>query len=133
MKTPTLALIPLLFHLAKAYSGDMTYYEAGLGSCGYTNSDSDAIVALSTEIMNNGANPNDNPLCGSSISITNPTTGSVHSATIVDTCEGCSEYDIDVSPSVFEAVDPNGLSDGRITVDWSGSKVGGKKMRMMRG
>lgn len=89
----------------------------GLGSCGYTNSDSDAIVALSTEIMANGANPNNNPKCGTSINIYNPATGTTHSATIVDTCEGCSKYDIDVSPSVFKAVDPNGLGDGRITVD----------------
>ena len=77
--------------------------------------------------MNNPANPNDNPLCGTTINIYNPATGNTNSATIVDTCEGCSEYDIDVSPSVFEAVDPNGLGDGRIVVDWGGSAVGGKK------
>ena len=142
MKKPTLALVSLLLHLAKAYTGDMTYYETGtslptntihhptprapplptlthpgLGSCGYTNSDSDAIVALSTEIMANGPNPNTNPKCGTSINIYNPATGKTHSATIVDTCEGCSTYDIDVSPSVFKAVDPNGLGDGRIVVD----------------
>lgn len=29
MKTPTLALVPLFLHLVKAYTGDMTYYEAG--------------------------------------------------------------------------------------------------------
>lgn len=81
--------------------------------------------------MNNGPNPNTNPKCGTSINIYNPATGGTHSATIVDTCEGCAEYDIDVSPSVFEAVDPNGLSDGRITVDWGGSAVGGKKMMRM--
>ena len=98
----------------------------GLGSY-----DSNAIVALSTEILANGANPNNNPKCGTLINIYNPATRKTHSATIVDTCKGCSTYDIDVSPSVFEAVDPNGLGDGRITVDWGGSAVGEKKMRMM--
>ncbi|CAD6594602.1 MAG: hypothetical protein ASARMPREDX12_000515 [Alectoria sarmentosa] len=132
MKTPTLAFVPLLLHLAKAYTGDMTYYDAGLGSCGYTSTNADAIVALSTEIMNNGPNPNNNPICGSSINIYNPATGSTTAATIVDTCQGCAEYDIDVSPSVFETVDPNGLSDGRIVVDWGGSKVGGKKRAVSR-
>ena len=77
--------------------------------------------------MNNPANPNDNPLCGTQINIYNPATGDTNQATIVDTCEGCSEYDIDVSPSLFETVDPNGLGDGRIVVDWGGSAVGGKK------
>ena len=77
--------------------------------------------------MNNPPNPNNNPICGTQINIYNPATGTTHQATIVDTCEGCKEYDIDVSPSVFEAVDPNGLGDGRIVVDWGGSAVGGKK------
>ena len=78
-------------------------------------------------MMNNPPNPNDNPLCGTSINIYNPATGSTTQATIVDTCEGCAYEDIDVSPSVFEAVDPNGLNDGRIVVDWGGSAVGGKR------
>lgn len=29
MKTPVLAFIPLVLHLAKAYQGDMTYYTPG--------------------------------------------------------------------------------------------------------
>ena len=80
-------------------------------------------------MMQNPPNPNDNPLCGTAIQIRNPTTGTTYSATIVDTCEGCADEDIDVSPSVFEAVDPNGLADGRIVVEWSegGSTVGGKR------
>ena len=144
MKSLTFGLCALVIKFASAYQGDMTYYTPGfpsdqqllpgfadqppgLGSCGYTNSASDAIVALSTEIMNNPPNPNDNPICGTSINIYNPATGDTNTATIVDTCEGCGEYDIDVSPSVFEAVDPNGLADGRIVVDWGGPAVGGKK------
>ena len=82
--------------------------------------------------MKNGPNPNNNPVCGSTINIYNPNTGTTHTATIVDTCEGCAEYDIDVSPSLFSAVAPNG--NGRVHgIDWGGSKVGGKKMRVMRG
>lgn len=78
-------------------------------------------------MMNNPPNPNDNPLCGTTISIYNPATGGTTPATIVDTCEGCAYEDIDVSPSVFEQVDPNGLSDGRIGVTWSGEAVGAKR------
>lgn len=78
-------------------------------------------------MMNNPPNPNDNPLCGTQITITNPATGNTAQATIVDTCEGCAYEDIDVSPSVFEEVDPSGLADGRIVVDWEGSAVGGKR------
>ncbi len=140
MKFSVLALMPCALSIANAYTGDMTYYETGkppihppshvsasatdlsnpgLGSCGYTSQDSDAIVALSVQMMNNPANPNNNPLCGTYITITNPATGNTAQAEIVDTCQGCADDDIDVSPSVFEAVDPNGLGDGRITVDWT--------------
>ena len=146
MKLQTLPIAAFLLRIASAYTGDMTYYETGtsspfpfhlqnppnpytrcspgLGSCGYTNSDSDAVVALSVQMMATPANPNNNPKCGTTITITNPATGGSHTATIVDTCQGCAYEDIDVSPSVFEAVDPNGLGDGRITVNWSGSAVG---------
>lgn len=29
MKTPTFAIVPFLLSIANAYTGDMTYYEAG--------------------------------------------------------------------------------------------------------
>ena len=37
--------------LAVAYQGDLTYYTTGLGSCGFTSTDGDAIVALSTSMV----------------------------------------------------------------------------------
>ena len=41
----------ILAGLATAYTGDLTYYSAGLGSCGLTSTDSDAIVALSVPMV----------------------------------------------------------------------------------
>lgn len=38
-------------------------------------------------------------------------------ATIVDECEGCAEYDIDLSPSAFSVLAPQ--SAGRIAVTWN--------------
>lgn len=107
MKSATLVLLGLST-LATAFTGDMTYYTPGLGSCGITNSGSDPIVALSISMMKNGANPNNNPKCGTRINIYNPSTGNTHQATVVDTCVGCADNDIDVSPSLFRAVAPNG-------------------------
>lgn len=76
-------------------------------------------------MMNNPANPNANPLCGTKINIYNPATYTTTQATIVDTCEGCGFEDIDVSPAVFKMVDPDGLGDGRVVIDWGGNAVGG--------
>ncbi|KAI6789101.1 hypothetical protein KC363_g6811 [Hortaea werneckii] len=97
------------------YTGDITHYSPGLGSCGWTSSSSDNIVAIAHGIMDNGANPNNNPLCGQTITISYQ--GSTHQAKVVDTCPGCEDAAIDLSPSLFEAVAPNG--DGRVHgVEW---------------
>jgi len=116
-----IAIIPL----AATYSGDMTYYTPGPGSCGWTSSDGDGIVALSTQMMGNGGNPNANDKCGSKIGIYNPKTGSYVVATVVDTCQACGEFDIDVDSATFKAAGVS-LDEGRVHgVDWGGVKVGG--------
>ncbi|KAL8809090.1 MAG: hypothetical protein Q9200_003726 [Gallowayella weberi] len=114
----------LLTPLTHAYTGDLTYYDPGLGSCGIQSGPNDHIVALSREIMQNGANPNANPKCGSMIGIWNPHTKTKHEAKIVDTCVGCKTFDIDVSPALFKQIAPSG--DGRVHgINWGGNKVGG--------
>lgn len=70
-----------------AYSGEMTYYTPGMGSCGISSSDGEDVVALSIPMMQNGADPNTNPRCGSKIGIWNPNTKQLYHATIVDTCQ----------------------------------------------
>lgn len=113
----------LLIRTTAGYVGDITYFNPGLGSCGIQSSDADAIVALSIPMMNNPANPNLNPKCGSTVSIFNPTTGRSHRATVVDTCQGCAPHDLDLSPSLFRKVAPNG--DGRVHgISWGGRTMG---------
>ncbi|KAL9024492.1 MAG: hypothetical protein Q9196_006475, partial [Gyalolechia fulgens] len=73
-----LSLTPIIH----AYTGDMTYYTPSVGSCGYTSSPNDDVVALSVPMMRNGANPNSNKNCGTKISIWNPYTKKQHWATI---------------------------------------------------
>ncbi|KAK1817580.1 hypothetical protein LTR12_007993 [Friedmanniomyces endolithicus] len=97
------------------YTGDITHYDVGEGSCGWTNSDSEAVVAIPHAMMNNGANPNNNPLCGQMITISYA--GATTQAKIVDTCGGCDGAAIDLSPTLFTTVAPSG--DGRVHgVEW---------------
>ncbi|KAI9850255.1 MAG: hypothetical protein M1824_003573 [Vezdaea acicularis] len=98
--------------------GDMTYYSAGLGSCGTTSADTDHIVALAHGLMDTKAtgNPNSNGFCGKTITISYK--GKTATATVVDTCMGCDGMSIDVSPAVAEALDPGYLTDGRVEVEW---------------
>jgi len=96
-------------------SGDITYYAPGLGSCGVTNGPSDMIVALAADMMTGYANPNDNPNCGKSITISY--NGVTATATIEDTCEACTGASIDLTPSLFEKFAPLGV--GRVSgVEW---------------
>ncbi|KAK9478402.1 RlpA-like double-psi beta-barrel-protein domain-containing protein-containing protein [Lipomyces japonicus] len=98
-------------------SGQGTFYATGLGSCGITSSDSDYIVAISTEIMNSAStgNPNTNPYCGKTITAYRGDK-SVE-VTVVDTCEACAEYDLDFSPSAFDQLGEP--AEGRIDITWS--------------
>ncbi|KAG2200001.1 hypothetical protein INT47_000351 [Mucor saturninus] len=100
---------------SSGYSGDATYYGTGMGSCGHDSSDSDYIVALNYGQMNNGANPNNNPLCGKKITAKGPN-GSVI-VTIVDTCPGCAYGDLDLSPAAFAKIAD--MARGRVPITWS--------------
>jgi expansin (peptidoglycan-binding protein) len=103
----------------RSYSGDATYYNpsAGTNSCGTQASDSDLMVALNTAQMANGANPNANPNCGRQISVTGPK-GSV-TVTVLDTCPGCSNNDLDLSPAAFDKIADQAQGRVPITWDWA--------------
>ncbi|KAI0016169.1 RlpA-like double-psi beta-barrel-protein domain-containing protein-containing protein [Xylariomycetidae sp. FL0641] len=89
-------------------AGDMTYYTPGLGACGQTNTEGEAVVALSPADYA-GA-------CGKTISIQMGGGGSAK-AKVVDKCPGCAAGSIDVSPSVFSSLAD--LAEGRVKVSWS--------------
>ena len=100
------------------YIGDMTYYDVsvGLGSCGTQGTNSQDLVALAADVMQNPANPNANPKCGQTINIYY--NGETHTGTVYDTCPTCDGGSIDVTQELFLKVAPNG--DGRVhDVSWS--------------
>ena len=109
-----LAFLPVSF----AISGNMTYWDPSLGSCGAQSTGDDMVVAISKDIMNNynGGNPNHNPLCFTHITITN-SAGVSQDATIVDTCESCLVDHIDASKAVFQKFDDP--KNGYTWVSWT--------------
>ncbi|KAJ5804452.1 uncharacterized protein N7518_000755 [Penicillium psychrosexuale] len=101
----------------QAFDGDLTWYETGVGSCGWFNNGGDHICAVSRVVFdraNVDGNPNHNPLCGRLIHIQRGDRGI--DVTLVDRCEGCDEFDIDVSRGVFETL--GNLDEGRVHTDW---------------
>ncbi|CAE6485256.1 unnamed protein product [Rhizoctonia solani] len=106
---------------AGTHTGQLTYFSIGLGACGWTNTDTEWVAAISHELYDNwpgyaGGNPNNNPVC------TTPHTADVTSlykdggktirVGIVDRCEGCALWDLDLSPSAFQQFAP--LATGRL-------------------
>lgn len=99
------------------YGGDGTWYETGLGACGWVNKDTDYIAAIGHGLFDQytpGTNPNVNTLCGRKIRAYFQ--GKYVDVTAVDRCEGCKPYDLDFSPAAFTQ-----LADqlvGRIKITW---------------
>lgn len=57
--------------------------------------------------------------CGQSISITNTKTGQTQSATVEDECPGCGSGSLDLSPSLFKALNNGNTDDGTFPITWS--------------
>ncbi|KAL4807868.1 RlpA-like double-psi beta-barrel-protein domain-containing protein-containing protein [Aspergillus unguis] len=110
--------LPLPTSNGGPYTGDLTYYDPGLGSCGITSTSSDKICAVSHVLFDaalTSGNPNENPLCGLTLRIRRG--DSSVDVTVVDRCPGCDVDDLDVSSAVFE--DLGDLAEGRVTVEWA--------------
>ncbi|KAM0795688.1 hypothetical protein BDR22DRAFT_579815 [Usnea florida] len=106
--------------LANAYTGDLTHYLPGTGSCGQTITNGQPIVALSHLIMTpvDNGNANTNPYCGKQISVHNPADNTVTTATVADTCDSCAYGDLDVMLDMFNTIAPTG--NGRVHgVEWT--------------
>lgn len=99
--------------IAKRSSGQATYYAAGLGACGWTNSGSDFIVAMNAPEWSGGAH------CGQTVTITNNGNGNSQTATVADLCPGCSYGSLDMSTGLFAALNNGNMDAGVFPISWS--------------
>ncbi|KAF8552844.1 hypothetical protein OG21DRAFT_1415400 [Imleria badia] len=88
-----------------------TYYNDGLGACGWWSNPGDMIVALNVEQFGPGF-PGE--FCGKSITIV--IDGKLVVATITDKCMGCPWGGLDFSPGLFSIFAP--LTVGVLTGEW---------------
>lgn len=110
--------LPLPSGRGGPYTGDLTYYDPGLGACGVTSSDGDRIVAVSHlvfDAVSTGSNPNANPLCGKKIRARR--NNKSVDLTVVDRCTGCQPTDIDVTIDIFGMLAE--VDQGRVLVEWN--------------
>ncbi|KAG9244014.1 allergen Asp F7 [Calycina marina] len=93
--------------------GDLTYYDTGLGACGWENDGTvESVVALPFELM--GTQSNGNPYCGKTITILRKSKSIT--AKVVDKCMGCIGRSIDVSHAAFDQLEDEFV--GRTTATW---------------
>lgn len=93
-----------------ACSGDITHYDGGQSACGpIVDTNTQMAIALPWQFM--GTESNDNPYCGKTLTIHNPTTGVEVQAYVADKCMGCTGRSIDLTDAVFNAIAPT--CDGR--------------------
>jgi hypothetical protein len=107
--------------LAGTNTGQATYYDAGLGACGKVNGANDNIVAVSRKLFDtypgyNGANPNNNPLCGKKIRASKD--GRELIVEVVDRCEACAMTDLDFTNGGFDRLTGNRRELGRTSFQW---------------
>ncbi|KAL8711315.1 MAG: hypothetical protein Q9220_004212 [cf. Caloplaca sp. 1 TL-2023] len=82
-------------------SGDITFYDTGLGACGWTNDGTtENVFALAHEMM--GDQSNGNPFCGRQAEIS--LNGKTVTGKLVDKCGGCGGQSIDLSHKLFQAL-----------------------------
>ncbi|BGP19044.1 hypothetical protein JCM10213_009246 [Rhodosporidiobolus nylandii] len=96
------------------YTGQATYFyqENTAGACGSTHSDTDYIVALQTSMYGSGS------YCGKTLKITNTANSQSATATVADSCPGCSSStSLDLSVGLFEAL--GDLDTGVLSIEWS--------------
>ncbi|KAH9853708.1 RlpA-like double-psi beta-barrel-protein domain-containing protein-containing protein [Lenzites betulinus] len=101
------------------HSGRGTFFNVGLGACGKHNVDSDHIVAISSSIFGSGGN------CEQFMEITNTKNGKKAFGLVRDSCPGCGPGDVDMSPSLFQALGAT-LDEGVVSVSWHFEKKGFK-------
>ncbi|KAF9065135.1 RlpA-like double-psi beta-barrel-protein domain-containing protein-containing protein [Rhodocollybia butyracea] len=95
----------------ETFSGEGTFFQPGLGACGFTNTASQLVAALGRIDFDSFSNH----VCGRKVKASSG--GKSVVVEIVDRCDGCpGKFDLDFSPAAFNALaDP---SAGRIPITW---------------
>ncbi|KII86657.1 hypothetical protein PLICRDRAFT_113446 [Plicaturopsis crispa FD-325 SS-3] len=107
---PSNATLSTLLDKRTTHSGRGTWFDVGLGNCGYTDQNSDPILAISTDIYGSGGN------CNQWVHITNLANGKSAWGKTRDSCPSCGSGDLDMSPSLFQQL--GSLDTGVLSISW---------------
>ncbi|VEU24338.1 DEKNAAC105571 [Brettanomyces naardenensis] len=98
------------------YSGRGTYYEVGSDNCGTSSTNEDFVCAIAKSLYDTAANSESiSTYCGKYINANY--NGKSVRVKVVDSCQSCTDNDLDFSPSAFQQLAD--LSIGVLQIDWS--------------
>ncbi|KAI0714817.1 RlpA-like double-psi beta-barrel-protein domain-containing protein-containing protein [Earliella scabrosa] len=92
------------------HNGRGTFFNVGLGACGKVNKNTDLIVAIASSRFK-------------FVEVVNKKTGLHAFGLVRDSCPGCKDGDLDMSPALFKAVGAS-LEQGVIDIEWHFMKKG---------
>ncbi|KAG7088276.1 hypothetical protein E1B28_012289 [Marasmius oreades] len=108
--TPIPTYDAVLEKKAATHHGKGTWFHPGMGNCGNYNTDNDPIVAIGLDLYKQNGGNN----CGQWVSITS---NDKHAYGIIwDSCPGCNNNDLDMSPTLFQKFGP--LDKGVLDIKW---------------
>ncbi len=97
-------------------TGRGTWYEVGNDNCGTSSTNEDLVCAIAKTLYDSNANSDSvSEYCGKTITATYQNKNVV--VKVVDSCESCSESDLDFSPAAFKEL--ASLDTGEIEIEWS--------------
>ncbi|KIM35926.1 hypothetical protein M413DRAFT_325213 [Hebeloma cylindrosporum] len=91
-------------------SGRGTWFHPGMGNCGKRNGDNDLILAIGKKLYDRNGGSN----CDQWVEIV--ANGKKAYGKTRDSCQSCTDNDIDMSPALFKKLAP--LSTGVVKVSW---------------
>ncbi|PPR05919.1 hypothetical protein CVT26_008813 [Gymnopilus dilepis] len=92
--------------------GRGTWYYPGLGNCGDDNNSSELVLAIGKSLYDQNGGGN----CNQYVQITNVANGKTAIGQTKDSCPGCGDNDLDMSPALFEKL--GSLSTGVLDISW---------------
>ncbi|MCO5565433.1 hypothetical protein L7F22_019106 [Adiantum nelumboides] len=99
----------------RSTSGRATFYDVGMGNCGWSSSSNEYVVALNTAQY--GSTSQVSGACGQTITINY--NGKSAQAKIVDSCPTCPYGALDLSTGLFSYLTNGNMGLGEIQMNWS--------------
>lgn len=89
-----------------------TYFNTGLGACGWWSSNSEPIIALNSAQFDGGSH------CGEWLGIWNGETQTIQYGYVADECPSCGWGELDLSPSLFGGLTNYNYNEGQFNMNW---------------